>query len=70
MTKNFEKRLGCVPGIGEVAINKHPFFASVDWRKMSLRQVQPPFQPKVVSLAVILNMQSGCVNKSVSAVNF
>ena len=70
MTKNFEKRLGCVPGIGEVAINKHPFFASVDWRKMSLRQVQPPFQPTVVSLAVILNMQSGDVNKSVSAVNF
>ena len=70
MTKNFEKRLGCVPGIGEVAINKHPFFASVDWRKMSLRQVQPPFQPRVVSFTLFINAQSGYVSKSVCPVKF
>ena len=50
MTKNCEKRLGCVPGIGEVAINKHPFFASIDWRKLEHRQVSPPFQPEIVSV--------------------
>ena len=49
MTKNSERRLGCVPGIGEVAINKHPFFAYVDWRKLEARQVRPPFQPQIVS---------------------
>eukprot|EP00112_Aurelia_sp_Birch-Aquarium-sp1_P011542 Seg2425.4 transcript_id=Seg2425.4/GoldUCD/mRNA.D3Y31 product="Protein kinase C epsilon type" protein_id=Seg2425.4/GoldUCD/D3Y31 len=49
MTKNSERRLGCVPGIGEVAINKHPFFAYIDWRKLEARQVRPPFQPQIKS---------------------
>ena len=49
MTKNPDRRLGCVPGIGEVAINKHPFFAYIDWSKLEARQVRPPFQPQIVS---------------------
>ena len=54
MTKNPDRRLGCVPGIGEVAINKHPFFAYIDWSKLEARQVRPPFQPQIVSCCLIL----------------
>eukprot|EP00794_Sanderia_malayensis_P020248 gene20248-22231_t len=49
MTKPSEKRLGCVPGIGEVAINKHPFFVYIDWRKLEARQVKPLFRPQIKS---------------------
>jgi len=49
MTKNPDRRLGCVPGIGEVAINKHPFFAYIDWNKLEARQIRAPFQPQIKS---------------------
>jgi len=58
LTKNYEKRLGCVPGIAEVAINKHPFFASIDWRKMEVRQVNPPFQPQIKSRTDVTNFDT------------
>ena len=71
MTKNPERRLGCVPGIGEVAINKHPFFAFIDWSKLEARQVRPPFQPKIVSRVLysifhrnILGKSHGCLYKA------
>lgn len=51
MTKNPNKRLGCVTANGgEEAIKKHPFFINkIDWVALEERQVQPPFKPKVVS---------------------
>lgn len=30
-------------------IRQHPFFVRVDWNKLELRQIEPPFKPKVVS---------------------
>ena len=51
MTKNPNKRLGCVAmNGGEEAIKKHPFFLNkIDWVALEDRQVKPPFKPKVVS---------------------
>lgn len=52
MTKNPNKRLGCVAtNGGEEAIKRHPFFLNkIDWVALEERQVKPPFKPKVVSL--------------------
>jgi hypothetical protein len=51
MTKNPNKRLGCVAvNGGEEAIKRHPFFAhKIDWHSLEERQLKPPFKPKVVS---------------------
>ncbi|KPV75194.1 uncharacterized protein RHOBADRAFT_14709, partial [Rhodotorula graminis WP1] len=38
-----EKRLGSDGGAS--AIKAHPFFAPIDWTKLSLRQVSPPYKP-------------------------
>ncbi len=51
MTKNPNRRLGCVAANGgEEAIKKHPFFLNkIDWQALEDRQLKPPFKPKVVS---------------------
>lgn len=62
MTKNPNKRLGCVAtNGGEEAIKRHPFFLNkIDWVALEERQVKPPFKPKVVSLNIfrLLNIRA------------
>lgn len=49
MTKNRNKRLGCVVAEGsENAIRTHPFFRDLDWNALENRRVKPPFKPKIV----------------------
>lgn len=49
MTKNRNKRLGCVSADGlEAAIRIHPFFRDLDWEALESRRVKPPFKPKIV----------------------
>ncbi|TKA51975.1 hypothetical protein B0A53_05059 [Rhodotorula sp. CCFEE 5036] len=38
-----EKRLGAKRGAAE--LQGHPFFASIDWAKLAVRRVSPPFKP-------------------------
>jgi len=54
MTKNRNKRLGCVVADGlESAIRIHSFFRDLDWDALENRRVKPPFKPKIVSFMFI-----------------
>lgn len=49
MTKNRNKRLGCVVADNiEAAIRIHPFFRDLDWDALENRRIKPPFKPKIV----------------------
>lgn len=51
MTKNRNKRLGCVAADNlENAIKIHPFFRDLDWDALENRRIKPPFKPKIVIL--------------------
>lgn len=57
MTKNRNKRLGCVAADGlESAIRTHSFFRDLDWEALENRRVKPPFKPKIVIFASICNV--------------
>lgn len=60
MTKNRNKRLGCVLSDGlEAAIRIHPFFQNLNWEALENRRIKPPFKPKIViNLILIFIMKS------------
>lgn len=45
LTRDPDSRLGANGGASE--IKAHPFFASIDWVKCALRQISPPFKPRI-----------------------
>ncbi|KAK7901120.1 hypothetical protein WMY93_017889 [Mugilogobius chulae] len=48
MMKSPHKRLGCVQSQGlEEGIKLQPFFKHIDWNLLELRQVTPPFKPRI-----------------------
>lgn len=56
MTKNVNKRLGCVISAGcEKAILAHPFFTGINWPALESKKVKPPFKPIVVSVIISNN---------------
>jgi novel protein kinase C epsilon type len=50
MTKNPNKRLGCMSNNGgEEAIKRHSFFLNkIDWIALEEKQIKPPFKPRIV----------------------
>jgi hypothetical protein len=57
MTKNPNKRLGCVVSQGgEEAIKRHPFFLNkINWVDLEERKIKPPFKPRVVNINFSIN---------------
>ncbi|KAH8830237.1 Pkinase-domain-containing protein [Flagelloscypha sp. PMI_526] len=47
LNRNPKHRLGALRDAAE--LKEHPFFASIDWKALSLKQVTPPFKPVVES---------------------
>ncbi|XP_001947622.2 protein kinase C [Acyrthosiphon pisum] len=59
MTKNRNKRLGCVVADGlESAIRIHPFFRDLDWDALENRRVKPPFKPKIKNKKDAMNFDA------------
>uniref|UniRef100_T1IFK2 Protein kinase C n=1 Tax=Rhodnius prolixus TaxID=13249 RepID=T1IFK2_RHOPR len=58
MTKNPNKRLGCVAVHGaEAAIRTHSFFKDMDWDALEARRLKPPFKPKIVSVFIVISVE-------------
>lgn len=48
MTKNPNKRLGCIAAQGlEEAIKQHAFFKEIDWILLEEKKIKPPFKPRI-----------------------
>ncbi|KAF7279049.1 hypothetical protein GWI33_007686 [Rhynchophorus ferrugineus] len=59
MTKNPNRRLGCVVNQGcEAAILVHAFFKDMDWNALENRKVKPPFRPRIRSRKDVANFDA------------
>ena len=46
--KEVKKRLGCNE-LGIEGLKKHPFFKDIDWNRLAIKEVKPPYVPKLES---------------------
>lgn len=54
LQKDVSKRLGYGPN-GSADVMGHPFFKSVDWKKLAKRQIPSPFRPTIKSIDSLEN---------------
>jgi serine/threonine protein kinase SCH9 len=47
LNRNPKHRLGAQRGAAE--LQEHPFFKTIDWKALSMKQITPPFKPEVES---------------------
>ncbi|XP_077544973.1 uncharacterized protein LOC144158171 isoform X2 [Haemaphysalis longicornis] len=57
LDKNAETRLG-MPGCSAGDVCDQPFFRPIQWDKLERKEVEPPFKPKLKSLADVSNFDS------------
>ncbi|XP_069685910.1 atypical protein kinase C-like [Periplaneta americana] len=55
LNRNVAHRLGCSKENGFLDIMTHPFFSSLDWELLALKQVSPPYVPRLQSDRDITN---------------
>ncbi|KAJ9575954.1 hypothetical protein L9F63_007181 [Diploptera punctata] len=55
LKRNPEERLGCNKETGFMDVMSHPFFSSIDWELIALKQVVPPYKPELQSERDITN---------------
>jgi len=62
LTRDPNKRLGS--GVADAEeIKKHPFFRSLDWKKLYNKQVDPPFKPHLRHALDVQNFESEFTNE-------
>ncbi|KTW26197.1 hypothetical protein T552_03089 [Pneumocystis carinii B80] len=61
LTRNPEKRLG---NLGAAEIKSHPFFSSIDWKKLYTKKIQPPFKPNVENVCDTSNFDQEFTNET------
>ena len=63
LVKDPKQRLGSSQN-AEREIQDHAFFRHIDWKKLALKQVQPPFRPKMSQPQLAENFDSTFKNQS------
>lgn len=61
LARNPAKRLG---NSGAAEIKSHPFFSSIDWKKLYAKKIQPPFKPNVENAADTSNFDQEFTNET------
>lgn len=61
LIRNPEKRLG---NTGASEIKSHPFFSSIDWKKLYAKKIQPPFKPNVENAVDTSNFDQEFTNET------
>jgi len=62
LKRNPEERLGC-RGVDEV--KNHPFFKSINWKKLLKKEITPPFKPQVKDISDTSNFDPEFTEQSV-----
>lgn len=60
LDRDSRKRLG---DKGPAEIKAHPFFSTIDWKKLALKKIRPPFKPSVESAVDTSNFDKEFTNE-------
>ncbi|TRM68345.1 putative serine/threonine protein kinase [Schizophyllum amplum] len=66
LTRNPKNRLGATRDADE--LKEHPFFKSIDWNLLALKQITPPFKPLIDSDESTANFDTEFTNADISEI--